>query len=117
MFINAVSKVGGITSTTASNDVFSQKVGDWAWQVAAPAVSNIPDIAPGGFAAAPQDAPVMRYLEDFIADIGLPTAHLYDRALENMTAKVSNPDVRAILENDIELRSYLRARRLGDVYE
>jgi pyruvate/2-oxoacid:ferredoxin oxidoreductase alpha subunit len=100
-----------------TGDVFSQKVGDWAFAVATPSTYNPRQDIPHGFCAQPIDGSVMDYLALAVPTTRLPVAHLYDGALASLTQKVDDPAVKALLQQDCELRDYLRARKLGDVYE
>lgn len=99
-------------------DVFSQKVGNWAFAHSSPALHNDPPDIPSAFALAPVDGLVMDYLEDFIGLApSLPMAHLYDSGLERVAERITDPEVKALLLEDIALRDYLRARKVGEVYE
>ena len=102
----------------ADDDILSTKVGDWGYAQVLPNASKpVAEDIPGAFAAKPTDAVVMDYLEGILANTSLPVAHLYDSALEALTKKVNDSAVSALLEQDLELRHYLKARRIGDVYE
>lgn len=118
--IRPVPSVGGARPIEPAvlPDVFSQKVGSWAFAASSPALRNdTPDI-PSAFALKPVDGEVMDYLEDFIGLApSLPMAHLYDSGLERVVEKITDPTVKALLQEDIALRDYLRARKVGEVYE
>ena len=116
--MSAIAPIARLGSASAAgNDSFLQKVGDWAWQVATPTIQNVNTDARASLAFVAVDAPVMEYLEAGLAATGLPVAHLYDGALEMLAAKIDDPKVAAILQQDVQLRAYLRERRQGELYE
>jgi hypothetical protein len=107
----------GNLPSAASNDVFSQKVGDWAFASALPSTYKPVQDIPHSFAAQPVDSTVMDYLDGFVPTANIPVAHLYDHALQTLTDKVQDPQVASLLQHDCDLRAYFKARRIGDVYE
>lgn len=120
--IDSLQSLDGVSSThaqvTTLPDVFSQKIGDWAFSSVAPAVKNKVQDVPSGYALRPIDAGVMDYLEKVLDQAkGLPAAHLYDAALEVAYQKMADGPAKQVVGQDIELRDYLRARRIGEVYE
>lgn len=116
-----MSAVGSIRTPLtggSSHDVLSSKVGDWGYHCALPnAGKPAEDEVPNGFSAKPIDAVVMDYLDTALANANLPVAHLYDSALERIANKITDPKICALLQADLDLRHYLKARRIGDVYE
>lgn len=114
--INTVSHANRVE--TVLHDNFSQKVGDWAFKTSAPTLHNVQMDIPNAFSANPVDAVVIDYLEEPIAQSkSLPVAHLYDGALERVLQKIDDVVVKAILQEDLELRAYLKVKRIGEVYE
>ena len=109
--ISSLPTVGG------GSDVLSSKVGDWAFNATVPATYNEKQDVPGGFSAQPVDSVVMDYLDGFITTTKLPVAHLYGTALQDLAAKIDDEHIKALLQEDCHLHAYLRARRIGDVYE
>lgn len=111
--------VGPLTSSlpsSATGDVFSAKVGDWAFAVATPSSYHAKEDIPHGFCAQAQDSVIMEYVST-MPTFSLPAAHLYDSALQRVAAKITDPAIAQLLQQDVDLRSYLQARKLGDVYE
>lgn len=99
-------------------DVFSQKVGDWAYQHPLPSVHNEVQDAMGGFPTLPMDALIMAALEEDIKEKkSLPSAYLYDKALERVRDQVTDPIIKELLTEDIELRIWLQAKKLEAVYD
>lgn len=115
--LEAIADLGEL-SPSALNDVFSQKVGEWAFATAIPTLRNPQIETPSRFAVTPEDGVVMSYLESYLDSCHtLPIGHLYDSALEDLSMKVSDPAVKELLENDLALRLFFRERRMGEVYE
>lgn len=102
----------------ALGDVFSQKIGAWAFATPQSPVHNERFDVPSRFAITPPDGVIMDYLEEMGGAVtSLPNAHLYDSALEALAQKITNPTIKELLRADVQLRDYLRARRIGEVYE
>jgi hypothetical protein len=118
--IQALEAIGhyGEVSSQASTDVFSQKVGDWAFSTAIPTTYNEQPDVPNRFSYVPEDGNIMDFIESHLETCkSLPIGHLYDSALESVANKVTDPVVKQLLEQDVDLRYFLRSRRMGEVYE
>jgi hypothetical protein len=115
--LEAIGDLGEIsTNPQGFSDVFSQKVGEWAFANAVPTVHNKQPDVPNRFATAPLDGVVMDFIEDHIGRCNtLPVGHLYDAALENLANKY--PDLSDLLQDDLTLRQFLKERRIGEMYE
>ncbi len=115
--LETISDLGEV-GERALGDVFSQKIGPWAFATPSQSTHNESFDIPSRFAITPPDGVIMSYLEEMGGQIrSLPSAHLYDGALESVMDRVRDPAVKALLQQDLELRSYLRARKIGEIYE
>lgn len=114
--INDLSEVSS-AQAQALGDVFSQKIGAWAFATPQTTVHNERFDVPSRFAITPPDGIIMDYLEEMGNVPSLPVAHLYDSALEVLAQKIDEPTIKQLLEEDIALRDFLRAKRIGEVYE
>ena len=117
--MSLVSQVRSLAPTAQDDhlDSFSQKIGDWAFNATVPSSANEKDDVPSGFACGPIDGVVIDHVVAACNLINIPVAHLYDHALQELTDKVSDATVKSLLQADCDLRAYLQARKIGDVYE
>lgn len=99
-------------------DVFSNKVGNWAYKGLFPSFKNTVSEIFGRFAIRPKGGDVMTYLEAQVAQAReLPCGSMYDDALRAAMAELGDyPSALAVLEGDIEMRDYFRARRMEQVF-
>lgn len=99
-------------------DVLFQKIGDWAYKHPLYPLHNQVHDAMGGFPVLPQDAIVMEEIEEDIRNKKfLPTAHLYDKALERVRNLVTDDTVKNLLSDDLNLRAWMRSKQFEEVYE
>ncbi len=109
------SSVGAVAPVT--DDIFSNKIGQWAFTTPFPSVKDSVNEAIGRFGIAPPDAMALDYLEDRLAPAyDLPYGHMYDDALRKaVQACQDHPLVHAVLVKDLQIREYYMGRKMEQV--